>query len=87
MHEESSSDGAVTRRRIESSLQMLRNDGLTASGLTAEAVEVLESVLLAANTLLGECLVTVPPAPLRPVIDAAGNFHWCCSHTPQHCAT
>ncbi len=46
----------------------------------------LYSQLLLAATSFGECRKAVPYAPLKPVIDAYGNFKWCCDHTPEHCA-
>jgi hypothetical protein len=46
---------------------------------------VLYTTLTAVSASLGECRLEDPPSPLRPVIDADGNFKWCCNHYPEHC--
>lgn len=45
----------------------------------------LNSYLLASVSSFGECRKDTPYKPLRPVIDANGNFKWCCEHDPEHC--
>jgi hypothetical protein len=44
------------------------------------------SYALLAMSSLGECRKQTPYAALKPVIDANGNFKWCCEHTTEHCA-
>jgi len=47
--------------------------------------DALRATLLALGESLGECRMAVPFSPLHPVIDAQGNFKWCCNHDPEHC--
>lgn len=51
---------------------------------TLQLTYTLQSHLLATGAL-GECRRATPYAPLKPVIDANGNFKWCCEHDPEHC--
>lgn len=47
--------------------------------------DAFRTTLLALSASLGECRLATPYSPLHPVIDADGNFHWCCNHDPEHC--
>ena len=82
--------GLETRRRLRQSLSTLSrtkgNQGFDQVGFSAEAIDALSSVLLAADSLMGECQMEDPFAPLRPVITPSGEFRWSCSHPTQHSA-
>ena len=43
--------------------------------------------LLAMAATIGECRMSAPFAPLRPIIGSNGKLKWCCTHTPEHCAS
>ena len=43
--------------------------------------------LTASAAALGECRRETPYAPLYPLIDADGEFKWCCTHDPSHCSS
>jgi hypothetical protein len=45
----------------------------------------LQTVLLAADVLLGECRMERPFKPMMPVRDEKGNLLWCCTHPKPHC--
>lgn len=48
--------------------------------------DALRTVLAVAAASLGECRRSTPYSTLRPVIDADGDFRWCCNHDPEHCS-
>lgn len=89
--------GDNLRAQIRSSMESLhqvqrdapytRGFGTETRQLHPQLIRVLETVLLAADTLLGECRQATPFAPLQPTIDAHGDFRWCCTHDPEHCAS
>jgi hypothetical protein len=59
--------------------------GDTVSLQTAALTTALRATLVAAQGTIGQCRKATPYGALRPVIDAAGAFHWCCTHDPEHC--
>lgn len=50
-----------------------------------EVAHALRLALTSADSLTGECQISTPFAPLRPVITKDGELRWCCSHPTQHC--
>ena len=60
------------------------------SASQAAATQAFAAMLDASFSMLsasiGECRVQAPYASLRPVIDARGQFRWCCTHEVEHCA-
>lgn len=88
--------GDSLRAQIRWSIESLRQAHGEAPAIAGLAVEsgqlspallrALETVLAAADALLGECRLDTPFAPLQPTIDANGDFRWCCTHDPEHCA-
>jgi len=55
-------------------------------GSVRDATSLMLRMLLAMQAPYGECRKQLPYAEIRPVIDANGNFKWCCTHNPEHCA-
>ena len=54
---------------------------------TAQAVaRGLRASMAVAEAGIGECQVTVPYSPMRPVRKPGSDVvQWCCNHKPQHC--
>jgi hypothetical protein len=48
-------------------------------------VSALHATVMAVSASMGECRKETPFAPLHPVLDANGNFKWCCNHASEHC--
>jgi hypothetical protein len=51
-----------------------------------DAISLMLKMLLAMQAPFGECRRETPFAEIQPVIDANGNFKWCCTHNPEHCS-
>lgn len=74
--------GIAELRRFDETARMFRLETDAATSALARALRV---TLFAMSSSLGECRLAVPYSPLHPVIDADGNFCWCCNHDPEHC--
>jgi hypothetical protein len=78
--------------RIRAAIDDLDSVGESESDQTVAQVDsqifsaALKTALIAFSASLGECRRATPFSPLHPVIDASGDFHWCCNHDPEHCS-
>ena len=68
--------GDVKREGVESA---------DAQAILRASSTMLEGMYAVLSTTVGECRMAEPPAELYPVINASGDFQWCCTHPEEHC--
>ena len=56
------------------------------AGEMFQVTSALQTMVAVAALTMGECRQDTPYAPLKPVLDANGNFKWCCDHPTEHCS-
>ena len=71
--------------RVERISSQATISGPTDSTELANAMATAFTLMLSAlSTSIGECRRQAPYSTLRPIIDEAGNFYWCCNHDLEH---
>lgn len=86
-----SPDESSEQRDIREALRLLDEHESTIyhaaseEGVRQLLAGTLRSALQVLSASLGECRQETPYTPLRPVIDAEGQFLWCCNHEEEHC--